>query len=1095
MGLNQALSTNLKRLRKQLSLTQLELSRKSGVNYNTLLKLENGSIKNPTSVVINRLAVALNTTSETLNSSPSHFIERVQVTEKDLLPLDKLSPEDFELLCFDLVESQYVSDDVNYWGGTNDKGKDIRRVTENSLHYYQCKRTQKVSYKLFTDEIDKIKLDNHEVLDKKLESVTFLTTKRVSSSLIEKVEDYAKTKLGSVRIIFKGPYEINALVRSNEKIAGRFFDIIGIQKINESVDKFTERQDRVHDEVILIRDELKTWNKSVSKDDSTDIDIKRTSELINSGKILEARNLLLELRGKTKDKKLLAKILNNIGITYNLGISDDDRNKAIDFFNESLLQDKDYLKAKINIIIWKLYRGSSIEKKQAYTDVKRLLDNSSESDHERPLILRTYLDGIYILEGPTKAYDFVKQNSAIYKEANENVDIKYFLAALNFELLNIDEGLKMTDELLKEKYDPQILFLKARGLLLRAQKNHAKVSDYSLLPFFEKFDDIDESLEIINEILKVTNRNTHTYLYEQSRLTLATILAWKNKSEEVSEILKNKIDPSLILEIDGPVQRALSVDNFLKRKEFMTALNYILEGDYWHKEVNLDNRLTVARTFLMYGAVDESIRLLDSILLQEPDLQDTNVNIWYIYSAAYSLLNDKVGAFNAAQKAIKISREVDTSNIAIQTSQSNYASVAYRFMADHEVDRMVEASFELQRVSPDKKVIQQIKILDENKNITPEFKKQLEANKAYYEGIKNTFLTKPVLIYLLERFLERPLIDIITNNVDPEFTLPFNINGQDFKEKDLKTLNKVDTIVLDYLSLLDLAKTGLLQNINKLGKKVVVHRSLFQKIQEELLGFESHDLRTVWNFLRNNKQIDISDNIYSHTKDKLFDPWLEDSMYLARDLNAMFISSDNRLRLYLVSENIASANVLTLAIKLSELGILDSRIYSGIIGRLAERFYVFLPFSGEDLLEIAIQDNFKLTPRLSHLIRQIHRTGSDLNTFMNVFYDFISRVWNLAILPEDKVFWLEYITSNYLELIQSKGVERLEVIDIEVKESVELFSAMWAEIISRSTFEELIEIEEYVKTDKSKELMPFKKHMIPFIDKRKDSFQDKSNTA
>ena len=53
------LSKNIKKLRKQLKLTQEELARKAGITYSILIKIESGVNDNPTIKTLKKLADAL----------------------------------------------------------------------------------------------------------------------------------------------------------------------------------------------------------------------------------------------------------------------------------------------------------------------------------------------------------------------------------------------------------------------------------------------------------------------------------------------------------------------------------------------------------------------------------------------------------------------------------------------------------------------------------------------------------------------------------------------------------------------------------------------------------------------------------------------------------------------------------------------------------------------------------------------------------------------------------------------------------------------------------------------------------------------------
>lgn len=443
-----------------------------------------------------------------------------------------------------------------------------------------------------------------------------------------------------------------------------------------------------------------------------------------------------------------------------------------------------------------------------------------------------------------------------------------------------------------------------------------------------------------------------------------------------------------------------------------------------------------------------------------------------MYSAIYALLNDKVGAIGSGQKAIDISKKRDERSL-LEASTSNYAAIVNRFIRDHEADRLVQSAFELQKLKPESKIIWPIKPFDENKNLTPEFKKMLEEQRILYEGIRSTYLSSPVPIYLLEKVLKRSLIDLLSNNYDLEFTLEFNFNAQEYKDKSLQSLENSQIIVIDYLGLIDLVKTGLIQTIIKLGKRIIIHRGLFEKIQDELLEYDSQDLRRLWDHLRLSKNIEIIDKMYKSSKKPIFDKWLENSIELCKENNAIFLTSDLRLRQYLKSLNIDSINLLTVMQDLYNKRFLDERMYSSCIGKLAERLYVFLPFTGDDLFNIVAEDDFKPTLRSIHLLNQIYRPGSQVTSFMVVFSSFLRKLWDSPILVEDKVYWLERVTSLFFDLIKRTGAERILNQDQDISESIKIFAVIWHGIINLTTSEELILIENFINKNEYKSLEGF----------------------
>jgi transcriptional regulator with XRE-family HTH domain len=57
---------NLVKIRKKKKLTQRQLAEKSGVSYNTIIKMERGGIKNPKIETVSKLADALSVSIDEL---------------------------------------------------------------------------------------------------------------------------------------------------------------------------------------------------------------------------------------------------------------------------------------------------------------------------------------------------------------------------------------------------------------------------------------------------------------------------------------------------------------------------------------------------------------------------------------------------------------------------------------------------------------------------------------------------------------------------------------------------------------------------------------------------------------------------------------------------------------------------------------------------------------------------------------------------------------------------------------------------------------------------------------------------------------------
>ncbi len=82
MKKSQHIGEIIQELRKKKDMTQEELAQKSGVSYTTLIKIERGSVQNPTVKTIKRIADALDASVDlllgkiNLDNNPTHKNEQ-----------------------------------------------------------------------------------------------------------------------------------------------------------------------------------------------------------------------------------------------------------------------------------------------------------------------------------------------------------------------------------------------------------------------------------------------------------------------------------------------------------------------------------------------------------------------------------------------------------------------------------------------------------------------------------------------------------------------------------------------------------------------------------------------------------------------------------------------------------------------------------------------------------------------------------------------------------------------------------------------------------------------------------------------------------
>jgi hypothetical protein len=233
-------------------------------------------------------------------------------------------------------------------------------------------------------------------------------------------------------------------------------------------------------------------------------------------------------------------------------------------------------------------------------------------------------------------------------------------------------------------------------------------------------------------------------------------------------------------------------------------------------------------------------------------------------------------------------------------------------------------------------------------------------------------------------------------------------------------------------------------------------------VQEELLKKEDETLRRLWNFLRKSKIIEIVSKIKKKKLqggrvNDIFEEWIVDSIMLGKQKGAVMVSDDLRFLRFLKSENVLSINSWLILQKAKEKQLLDPLMYSRSIGKLAECFYVFLGFNGDDLFDITFEDDFKLTARTYHLINQIFLPGSSLKSFAEVFVKFIINLWRPGMLMDDRLFWMDYFMDIFAKLIEQAAAGTVN--GDEVLGIAPTLGMMWRYAVANASKDDLLSLQ------------------------------------
>jgi hypothetical protein len=377
---------------------------------------------------------------------------------------------------------------------------------------------------------------------------------------------------------------------------------------------------------------------------------------------------------------------------------------------------------------------------------------------------------------------------------------------------------------------------------------------------------------------------------------------------------------------------------------------------------------------------------------------------------------------------------------------SHYGALAARYQDNSESERLVKSMFELQAITPDETIMQPVKAMEEDGSLSDEIISFFTSAKKDFEKKRDLFKSTPLPIYFLKTMFRRSFpesLAIPSGNYDFEFVLPYNALDKDFLTRQKNNFEENETFVLDYSALLNFSRSGQLSLLNALGKKVVASEYLLFEVQTDLMSCESRTLRDAWNFLRNgNVKLfsyrDVGNDGVPQKMQDFFDLWLVQEMDYCLKEKAVLLTDDLRLWHYMYSAEI-NARAINSFIFFQEalnLGALDKKQYSLAIAELADIFYHFLPFNGEDLLNIVLDDDnrirnktlawlsfknqtgeFKISRRTYHLLNQVKLPGSEVTSFLVVCLDFLNRLMRLSVTEEEKIDWVLFLTNFFGEFV------------------------------------------------------------------------------
>lgn len=1037
-------------LRRAKKITQLSLSKLAGVDYNTLRKVETWKTKNPSAKFMKDITNALWITISSFVNE-----EKPNVKINWYLPLGDLTADQFEDLIFMLIEKDLNKyRDVQRYAGRWDKSRDVvareiiqwKKSKNNIL--FQAKRHEKISITTLKKEIDNINLHffsgNKNTM--KINDIVFCISGKVTSKLRDDIEEYA-VSLWLPRPSILWPYEIYWKCRIHKEVLDTFFqwdlknigDKIG--QIQDVILESTEDNNKILDKSSKKINEMHTRLTTVTIED--DSSMSKARRLINEWNYNKAKDILLPIISNIKtaqDKERLKKIYNNLGVCYTNSTDKEDVNIWIEYFEKALDIDVDFTITKQNLI--GVLINERISVKKAIKLSKELLD----SDLDNKAFFWLYIFALCINENYLEAEVLIADI--------DNVT----------ELIEVDENIAMAIPMMyqwlgktweAEKYINISLSFFPNSIILNNGKWNLLMEkilkwrllsrEYDIVPFIEDLTNIREAYNSFSKAYELAQKwnlwnNTLLNRIRYNRYQSWILLNKSSRGEIKLDFKSDEIDTSLLSE-NEKINKMISDFGVALEQEKKEWLSYeIYENINSELELEYNWIKDFANKFFYNGFPEKTLTILEPLYDEAKELLDSDY--WLMLSVCYALIWDDNSAIRLMNEA-KVLFKGNTDEMS--KILRNFSAISFRHHDSTQADRMVQNTQELQELNPDEKILTPMKAIEENGELSNEVLTFLHSIRDDFQNKKETFLKSPLPVYTLQKLFWKSFpesIKIPRDNYDFDFIIPYNNFDKVFLDTQEKNYKNTEIFVLDYSVLLNLSRWWQLGLVKLFRKKVMVSEELFQQIQDDLLRFEDKALRDLWNFIRK-WEVEIFPYFTSKKKtlfdkaDDFFDLWLPQTISYTLENNATFVTDDLRLCNTINNKEINWRSITSFILykKALELGYIDKKQYSSIIWVYADWFNYFLPFNGDDLLNIVSEDEalmriskgnyakFKKNPeiqisrRVYFLLNQVHTPGSEVNSFLVVCNDFMKKLINLGFTDETKVGWTIFLTNFFSDFI------------------------------------------------------------------------------
>jgi excisionase family DNA binding protein len=811
-------------------------------------------------------------------------------------------------------------------------------------------------------------------------------------------------------------------------------------------------------------------------------DIDQALSLLDKHQIDAAKPLFFQILGKIEGKTgfnhELARIYNNLGVILT---EENNIDKAIEYYRKASEAEANFNVALSNLASAYLKKSEISPSDESAKELDKAesiivpLWESVKNDPKPPFI-QVYMYFLKRKFGLQKLLEFIEEfTNKTPSEFFENHPRLSFAIATHFlEARKPERALYYAETALSKEKVPETLVLKGQILMAIAMdKDTNRTSSIydDIAPKFHDNTRIDQAIKTFDEAMELAVQEQdisyYSTIFHMQQISRIWGGADLDKVTVPDKLENNELSPA--------ADFIKSVKAF-RNRNFETSFDLLRSlPDFPNLPYEEIRRL--GRVFLYNGSPEIARKLFDRI--EDQSNQRKDVDYWLDCSVVAVLLNEKNRAITAANTAKSLAEGSDR-----QIALSHFGAVVLRYAPEEGGDRLLDNALEYEAEFPKLQILERFNTVKDKAKIS----KIIQDRKEWAENIVEIFKNNPIPAYFLEKSFKRPFISVWAGR-GPEAPIEYSIVTDEFYRELATNYDQAKVVVMDYISLLTLSKLDLLSDLSKIFPKIQIPFRLFLKIQDELMQEENPSLRKLWDFLRKNTTIEIVKDIPKRKfpgekVGEVFDPWLLDCLKLAKDKNRALITDDFRLFRLIKSESIKPLNTWIVLQKAREMKLIDSKMYSRDIGKLAECFYTFTSFTGDDLYEIAAEDQFELRARTYHLINQIFLSGANYKSFSSVFAKFIYNLWKSGATSESKVFWFDYLSTTLGKIAETyinKPTEQQTVI----LETGEDFGLMWNAAIRTGTKDDLTALRDKFPEILSQSIFSkVKVTLSDFLDKR-----------